>query len=364
MELSSKTEQYRHDFSVLFRRICLLMAWRKRTATCALVVIGACTVICLMLFTEPPRETAWTFINPNATYVTVQTMEYWGVGNQMFGIAAMQGVSEAVDSEWRLCLPCPLDSREIFSQLSTDILPCCQATDLHNTSFAREELFAVYNDAVKSKPVAGRHVILGGYRQSWKYLAKSSDEVRRLFQFSEKIDQFANARIAKLVDRHFKCSGCVQNVTLVGVHVRRGDYLSFSSGELGYKPAPLSYILNAMEYMVKYLNDRTHLFLVSSNDIEWCQGSLGRRSDVAFLVRNTRFFFRPVLNALEEVGADLATLAKCNHSIMTVGTFGWWAAYLAGGHTVYYKDPFTNLSTLWNHANYNDFFPPQWVGLS
>ena len=31
------------------------------------------------------------------------------------------------------------------------------------------------------------------------------------------------------------------------------------------------------------------------------------------------------------IGKDLAVLAACNHTITTHGTFGHWAAYLAGG---------------------------------
>ena len=31
------------------------------------------------------------------------------------------------------------------------------------------------------------------------------------------------------------------------------------------------------------------------------------------------------------IGKDLAVLAACNHTVTTHGTFGHWAAYLAGG---------------------------------
>jgi hypothetical protein len=31
------------------------------------------------------------------------------------------------------------------------------------------------------------------------------------------------------------------------------------------------------------------------------------------------------------VGRDLALLAACNHTILTYGTFGFWAGFLAGG---------------------------------
>jgi galactoside 2-L-fucosyltransferase 1/2 len=31
-------------------------------------------------------------------------------------------------------------------------------------------------------------------------------------------------------------------------------------------------------------------------------------------------------------------LSMCNHTIITVGSFGWWSAWLANGTTVYFKD--------------------------
>ena len=31
---------------------------------------------------------------------------------------------------------------------------------------------------------------------------------------------------------------------------------------------------------------------------------------------------------------DLAVASMCNHSIYDYGTFGFWGAYLAGGHTI------------------------------
>ena len=32
---------------------------------------------------------------------------------------------------------------------------------------------------------------------------------------------------------------------------------------------------------------------------------------------------------------DLALASSCNHSIIDVGSYGFWGAYLAGGETIY-----------------------------
>jgi hypothetical protein len=34
---------------------------------------------------------------------------------------------------------------------------------------------------------------------------------------------------------------------------------------------------------------------------------------------------------ISTLGMDLALLAACNHTILTYGTFGFWAGFLAGG---------------------------------
>ena len=60
---------------------------------------------------------------------------------------------------------------------------------------------------------------------------------------------------------------------------------------------------------------------------------------------------------------DLAILSSCNHTIMTVGTYGWWAGYLAGGMTTYYQNFPPNSSSLKPWFSREDHFPPEWVGL-
>ena len=62
-------------------------------------------------------------------------------------------------------------------------------------------------------------------------------------------------------------------------------------------------------------------------------------------------------------GQDLALLSQCNHTIMTVGTFGWWAGYLAGGITVYYNNFPAKNSVLYFQFREKEFFPPDWIGL-
>ena len=58
----------------------------------------------------------------------------------------------------------------------------------------------------------------------------------------------------------------------------------------------------------------------------------------------------------------MAILAACKHMVMSIGTFGWWAAYLRepGGYTFYYPTPLARPYII----NYDDHFPAHWTPVS
>ena len=56
---------------------------------------------------------------------------------------------------------------------------------------------------------------------------------------------------------------------------------------------------------------------------------------ISILVLISKFLF-PIVgccdgNNIDCIGKDLALLGNCNHTITTHGTYGHWAAFLAGG---------------------------------
>ncbi|VDK75016.1 unnamed protein product [Gongylonema pulchrum] len=62
--------------------------------------------------------------------------------------------------------------------------------------------------------------------------------------------------------------------------------------------------------------------------------------------------------------SDMATLSRCNHTIMTTGTFSWWAAYLTAGDVVYYKDWPRPNSELDKQMFKQDYFLKNWLPLA
>ncbi|XP_067653559.1 galactoside alpha-(1,2)-fucosyltransferase 1-like [Haliotis asinina] len=137
------------------------------------------------------------------------------------------------------------------------------------------------------------------------------------------------------------------NLTYIGMHVRRGDYLSSLSKRQGRITPPAEYYIHAMRYFRAIFPST--LFVVAGDDGSWVNRNIGA-PDVVVMKRAT-----------EEI--DLCLLSMCNHTILSVGTFGWWAGFLAGGTTVYYKHPYRNNTEMsrWYSHFHSDYVLPDWV---
>jgi galactoside 2-L-fucosyltransferase 1/2 len=104
------------------------------------------------------------------------------------------------------------------------------------------------------------------------------------------------------------------------------------------------------------------MFIVSSEDMEWT-----RRNFPPLLsnISDSVSGCKPLVtfSGQSSPAQDMAILASCNHSVITLGTFGWWSAYLAGGVTVYcHKYPPPKKTPL--VASRRDMYLPTWIGLS
>ena len=98
-------------------------------------------------------------------------------------------------------------------------------------------------------------------------------------------------------------------------------------------------------------------FVVASDSPEWC--------------KKQAFLQRPDVRIITEKHSpalDMAILATCHHIILTLGSFGWWAAYLGpdarGGRVIYYKSEF-KMDHAVNSGNVNvgDYYPLNWTAM-
>jgi galactoside 2-L-fucosyltransferase 1/2 len=170
-----------------------------------------------------------------------------------------------------------------------------------------------------------------GFWQVYKYFIDHIEEIRRQLRFKQTILNRVNSFLDKNINRSVS--------TVVGIHIRRGDFL------LVRRVSSNQYIFNAMlHFLSKY---RSVIFVIVSDDKQYCRKVFGQRNNV--LLTPDSF----------SAADDLATLTVCEHSILTVGTFGWWGAFLllnrVGDVLTDSKPDHTPLDV---NCRQDDYFPP------
>ena len=288
----------------------------------------------------------------NTHYITVDYVG--GLGNQMFQYASMYGISRANGLK-----PISTTETRIF-----DVFPLLKAKPTVN-----EEQFTKYSTFNEFNPSAfdGRsfslnfmkNMKLEGFFQSWRYFDHVRSDIRKQFTFPSDIRQKVDTAmkdIYKLYSEHVDpevLSNTKRPVQFVGVHIRRGDTLDNYNVDKGYTVADAAYMHRAVDYYdVTY---RHVIYVVCTDDEEWAKENTKTLSKTSLVVLSPLHALNPAY--------DLCLLAMCNHTVMTVGTFGWWGAWLAAGDVVYYKNYPEPSSTLARHFKRSDYYLPQWIPL-
>ena len=251
------------------------------------------------------------------------------LGNAMFDFATAMGIAHTLDYTFVIRRGYLLLKYFELNQIVADNVENVfriPLTKWRNDTWRNRKIYSSYN------------LTLSGCYRVWGYFHDVSDEVRKAFtirhQFLDQAREFL-----KTYSPNIK--------TLIGVHVRRGDFLGERQLTLGRIVASKEYINRAMNYYREIYKDA--FFVVVSNDKNWCKNNiLGR--DVIFTP-----FREPIL--------DMAILGLCDHVILTAGTFGWWGGWLAGGRVVYCKDYPRAGSSLDRRILFRDeFYPSDWIG--
>ncbi|XP_006868458.1 PREDICTED: galactoside 2-alpha-L-fucosyltransferase 1 [Chrysochloris asiatica] len=189
---------------------------------------------------------------------------------------------------------------------------------------------------------------LFGFPCSWTFFHHIREKIRSEFKLHEHLREEAQSVLRSIRLGHTRATPS----TFVGVHVRRGDYLKVMPQRWKGVVADRAYLQQAMDWFRE--RHEAPIFVVTSNGMDWCQENIDTsRGDVIFAG-----------NGHEGSPArDFALLTECNHTIMTIGTFGFWAAYLAGGDTVYLANFTLPNSSFLKIFRPEAAFLPEWVGI-
>jgi len=136
--------------------------------------------------------------------------------------------------------------------------------------------------------------ILDGFFQSEKYFGRHRQAVLDIFDFSFISDEYIKTKYPFIGTKR-----------TTSIHVRRGDYLK---NPFCHQPLSMLYYIKAMER----LKDKTDVFVVFSDDIEWCKQNFSN----AVFIENEKDYVEVYLMSL------------CDNHIISNSSFSWWGAWM------------------------------------
>lgn len=298
-----------------------------------------------------------------------------GLGNQIFILSAVVYVAELTGRRPAIVnLTYETTLEQVFDlgiprRPEPELCPCLTIAESISSHALRYDV-RVERAVILASRV--RTVVVYGFFQSWKYRRLVDARLRRHLAFRREIADFVDRFMEASAPPNWVDAG---RFVRVGVHVRRGDVLSADKVEFGLTTPTATYFRRAMAYFVDRYAPRVQ-FVVAGNDMPWCLEQFPRIVDELMAAaavggggrKSTGGGVELQLNVTYSVGhsagQDLALLARCDHVIVSTGTFGWSAAWLAKGDAVYFEDWPRNGSTLAASFDRRDYFPPAWVGMN
>ena len=245
------------------------------------------------------------------------------LGNQLSSFASVYALSKARGLRPMLTHRCKTTLSTYFTSIDLPVLektycnPCAHLK-FHNLKEA---------DVLPPQKRGRAYKLAEAYSNLLPTYAPLLPHLRKMLTFRREFQTAAQIQLTKA----WKASPHV-SPTFVGVHNRRTDYKSHLKG-YGVDLVGPDYFKSALQVLRRTLQNP--IFIVVSDDIPWARRHI-TGSDVFFPdpQEDSTMGETKADRDMFDVGADLALLAACNHSIVTYGTFGLWGALLSGGATI------------------------------
>lgn len=257
---------------------------------------------------------------------TIITKLIGGLGNQMFQYATALSVSKFHNAELILDLSeldvykrhngfeldkiinleCKLiRAGEVSNSLMTKMAEKLSKKYKYKNRFfkiVKENSFN-YNESIYK---INNNFYMSGYWQSAKYF----ESIKNIL-----INNINFKKIAFSKELELK----IKDLNSLGIHIRRGDYVTNRTANLFHGTCNYNYYYNAID-IVSRNSDNLNLFIFS-DDIENVKNN--------FIIRNiepSKIHF--VDQQDRSPCSDLYLLKSCKHKILANSSFSWWAAYL------------------------------------
>lgn len=230
----------------------------------------------------------------------------------------------------------------------------------------------------------GKHFVIGGYRTNYKYFQDVAESIKDEFVFKQEIREKAQKRFYSILKQHGVSR---KRCTLVGAHMRRGDFATPDKHEFGHSAAKVEYLVDAVRlyeniyYFENWSNDALNstdtakidlamnafkkvgndclVFLIIGNDHDW---NLKATKKIELLMpRRTKVI------AIDQKGFDAATdmsiMKLCDNMIISAGTYSFWCGFFSPGMVTYQKEYARYGSSHFKEYEPETYFPRHWIAL-
>jgi hypothetical protein len=163
------------------------------------------------------------------------------------------------------------------------------------------------NSLVSINLVHNKSYRFTGYFQNPNFFNKYKSKIIELFSLDTNSQNIVNNIYNSIVNN---------NYDTVSIHVRRSDYIKLQNIHVVQN---IEYYKNAIDYIKNKYNNL--LFLIFSDDINWCKTNFGSLNINCIYVENVSPY-------LDKDILDMYLMAQCKHNIIANSTFSWWGAYM------------------------------------
>lgn len=230
-----------------------------------------------------------------------------GLGNQLFQALAGLGLSRQTDSYLRLILP---KNRRGDTPREFELDFLCDDSRIswqrQPTVFRKyvEASFEYDNRLLSIRP----NIRLEGYFQSWKYFDRADIDPFQLLNQSKDFRRGLTVKVG-------------QPSSVIGVHLRRGDYLTPRARSY-HGLLPKSYFVDSVLLLRKIVGEKP-VVVFSDSEVEGIELAESLK-DASFLHTEDPG------NALYNLGI----MSQIDEWVISNSSFGWWAGFLGGGRVI------------------------------
>jgi len=295
------------------------------------------------LITAPPEKPE---VDKSGRYVSIcePNLDHRRTGNQLLSLAAMLHVARLTGRRVAMVWSHPYGWLDRWFRVPvtrvdniTELCPCVTVSETAALTYSPQiSLLSNRTD------IAGKSILVCGYFQSWKYTVGVESALRYHLRLLPNVSAAIHDYLNQIRPPAWKR----QSFSRIGIHARAGDIMRRRHCRFGFTIPQRPYFERAMARFVDERRQRGGgrvQFIVTSDRLAWVKRAFNFTSIAQRLNRTSSSTKDKVVVEVahsegHDAGFDLGLLSLCDGVIMSTGSYGWWAAWLANKTTIYYSN--------------------------